>query len=84
MLTGFGIFANMCFYQAFLTGIYNYRTRELVNMRYVPFLLKFGVSSVVSGSLCYILYHDHLYEEEIYKVALKYRAEYDSRFEVEG
>jgi hypothetical protein len=39
-----------------MTGIYNYRTRELLNMRKVPILIKFAVSSVISLYMCNKLY----------------------------
>ena len=77
---GFGAFSNFFIYQAFLTGIYNYRQRELLNMRRVPLVLKLGISSMVSGAMCYLLYQDHLYEEDLYRLALKYRKEYDNDY----
>ena len=80
MLVGYGAFSNFFMYQAFLTGIYNYRQRELLNMRRLPLPLKLGLSTAVSGSMCYLLYLDHLYEEDLYRVALKYRQEYDQNY----
>lgn len=56
MLVGFGCFTNFFLYQAFMTGIYNYRQRELLNMRRVPIVLKVGLTTAVSGTMCYLLY----------------------------
>ena len=67
-------------YQAFLTGIYNYRQRELLNMRKIPFAFKLALSSLVTGTMCYSLYNDNLYDEQLYSMALKYRNEYDDTF----
>ena len=80
MLLGFGVFSNFFIYQAFLTGIYNYRSRELLNMRSVPLVLKLGLSTSVSGAMCYLLYYDNLYDDDLYKLALKYRTEYDGQY----
>jgi hypothetical protein len=77
LLTGFGLFGNFAIYNAFLTGIYNYRHHEMLNMRKVPFPLKLFLSSSLTGLMCYHLYNDHLYDEDLYRVALKYRHEYD-------
>ena len=60
-----------------MTGIYNFRTRELMNMRKVPFLAKFAVSSLVSYVMCKKLYETMVYDPELYRVAIKYRAQYD-------
>jgi len=81
MLMGFGAFANFFLYQAFLTGIYNYRNRELLNMRRVPFVAKVALSTGVSAYMCHLLYTDHLYDADLYRVALKYRPEYDQEFQ---
>lgn len=79
-LTGFGMFANFFMYQAFLTGIYNYRSRELLNMRRIPFPAKLGLSSLITGMMCYSLYNDNLYDDQLYSMALKYRDEYDETY----
>lgn len=79
-LMGFGMVANLFVYQAFLTGLYNYRQRELLNMRRVPFALKITLSTLVSGSMCWALYVDSLYDEDLYEMALKYRTEYDKAY----
>ena len=70
---GFGFFSNFFIYQAFCTGIYELRQRELANMRRIPFYFKIGVSTLISGTMCYKLYNDNLYHEDIYRVACKYR-----------
>jgi len=49
-------------------------------MRKVPLPLKLGLSSAVSGYMCYLLYTDHLYDEDLYRVSLKYRKEYDTTY----
>jgi hypothetical protein len=78
MLTVFGLFSNFTIYNCFFTGIYNFRTREIVDMRRVPFLAKFGASSLVAGMMCVKLWDHNIYEAELYEVALKYRERYDN------
>jgi len=78
MFFGFGVVSNLFVYQAFLTGIYNYRYHELLNMRRVPFALKIGLSSAVTGYMCYLMYNDSLYDEDVYRLATKYRTNFDS------
>ena len=63
-----------------MTGIYNYRQRELMNMRRVPFPVKLAFSTTVSGLMCYHLYQDNLYTENLYKLATKYRQDFDEEF----
>jgi hypothetical protein len=78
MLTVFGLFSNFAIYNCFFTGIYNLRTREIIDMRRVPFIAKFGVSSIVAATMCKKLWENNIYEAELYEVALKYRDRYDS------
>ena len=78
MLMGFGAVTNFFLYQAFATGIYNYRNRELLNTRRIPVVAKLGLTTAVTGTMCYLLYQDHLYDEETYKTALKFRDRYDT------
>ena len=78
MLTALSVVTNSLFYVAFLRGIYNYRTRELINMRNVPFVAKFALSTSVSFYVSYQLWKDDIYNPELYKLALKYRPEYDA------
>jgi hypothetical protein len=80
MLMCFGAFSNFAVYQAFLTGIYNYRYHELLNMRKVPVVLKLTLSTSLTGFMCFQLYNNHLYDEDLYRVALKYRPEYDNKY----
>ena len=80
MILGFGVVSNLFVYQAFLTGIYNYRYHELLNMRRVPFALKIGLSSAVTGYMCYLMYNDSLYDEDVYRLATKYRTNFDSSY----
>ena len=56
LIYGFGLVSNFFIYQSTVTGIYNYRQRELLNMRHVPFPIKFAFSSAISGMMCYKLY----------------------------
>ena len=63
MLMGFGVFANFFIYQTFFTGIYNYRTRELCNMKRVPFPVKLLASMAITGGMVSALYTDSLYDE---------------------
>ena len=80
-LVAFGVFANASIYFAFLTGIYNFRTRELVNMRRVPFLAKFAVSRALSIYMCKRLYEKQIYEPDLYRLAIKYRPQFDSDYQ---
>ena len=66
MLFFFGAFSNFFVYQTFLTGIYNYRTHELINMKTVPLPGKLFLSSLVSFTMCKYLYVDHIYDEKMY------------------
>lgn len=80
LLTAFGIFTNFAFYNCFLTGIYNFRTSEILDMRRVPFLAKFAISSATAFYLCSKLWDSNIYEAELYQVALKYREKYDKEY----
>lgn len=82
LLTAFGLFTNFALYNCFLTGIYNVRTTELLDMRRVPFLLKFAVSAGVSYYMCTKLWDSNIYEAELYEVALRYRDRYDKDYVV--
>ena len=73
ILVGFGLFSNFAIYFAFMTGIYNFRTNELVNMKSVPFPIKFTITSLVAYTMCVKLYEKQVYEPELYRIALKYR-----------
>lgn len=78
MLGMFGLFSNFAIYNCLFTGIYNFRTRELIDMRRVPFLAKFAMSSAVSFYMCKKLWDNNIYEAELYEIALKYRDRYDN------
>ena len=80
-ICAFGIFANAAAYLAFMTGIYNYRTKEILNMRKVPFVVKFGLSSLVAYTMSLKLYENYVYEPEIYRVAIKYRVQFDKDYQ---
>ena len=81
LLTAFGIFTNFAVYNCFLTGIYNLRTTELLDMRRVPFLIKFSVSTGVALYMCSRLWDNNIYEAELYQVAIKYRDRYDKEYQ---
>ena len=68
------------FYKLFLQGIYNFRAKEILNMRTVPFALKFGISALVGGLMARDMHLKSIYEPELYKIALKYRTFYDADF----
>ncbi len=80
LLTGFGLFTNFALYNCFLTGIYNFRTTELMDMRRVPFLVKFTISTGVAFYMCSKLWDSNIYEADLYQVALKYREKYDKEY----
>ncbi len=79
-MAGYGFVFNFFLYHGVMTGIYNYRIYELVNMRRVPFPLKLGATSLVTFLMCRRLYNENLYEEDTYKAALKYRHLYDKDY----
>jgi len=51
-LGAFGAITNFAIYNAFFVGIYDFRTKELVNMRKVPFVVKFAASTLISVWMC--------------------------------
>ena len=63
-----------------MTGIYNYRIYELVDMKRVPLPLKIAGSSLVCYGVAYLMFRRNLYEEEVYKAATKYRHLYDKEY----
>ena len=80
MLAAFGLFTNFALYNCFMTGIYNVRNFELLDTRKVPFLVKFGISSLVAYYICSHLWNKNIYEPELYSVALKYRKQFDKQY----
>jgi hypothetical protein len=80
MLTVFGIFSNFAIYNCFFTGIYNFRTTEILDLRRVPFVTKFALSSLIAYQMCKRLWDSNIYEAELYEVALRYREKYDKEF----
>ena len=76
------MFANFFLYHAVMTGIYNYRIYEVMDMRKIPLVFKVGFTSAITGSMCYALYNDRLYDEDHYRIALKYRHEHDEKYKV--
>lgn len=81
MMVGFSGLTTFLVYNAFFRGIYTFRARELVNMRQVPFALKFGISASLGLYLSYDQHLQSIYEPDLYKVALKYRTYYDSDYQ---
>ena len=45
-------------------------------MRRVPLPAKLAMTTVVSCGMSYLMYCDHLYDEETYRVALKFREKF--------
>jgi len=81
MLAFFGLFANFALYNSLMTGIYNFRSTEVLDMRRVPFLAKFGISSFIAYQMCVRLWDTHVYEAELYEIALRYRHNYDPEYQ---
>jgi len=79
-LMAYGMFANFFLYHSVMTGIYNYRIHEVLNMKKIPLVFKVGITSAITGSMCYALYNDRLYEEDHYRIALKYRHQHDEKY----
>ena len=66
LLFVFGAFTNFALYNCFLTGIYNFRTSELLDTRRIPFVFKFALSTYVSYYMCKKLWENNIYEAELY------------------
>jgi len=49
-------------------------------MRSVPFFAKFGVSTLIAVAMCRSLWTKQVYEADLYRVALKYRNQYDEDY----
>ena len=67
-------------YNTVFRGIYSFRSTQLVNMRHVPFALKFGVSCLSGFLVARDLQLRSIYDPELYKVAIKYRTYYDEDY----
>lgn len=72
-LAGFAILSNVTLYHAFLVGIYDFRSTELINMKRVPFAAKLAVSSFLSFYMTKMLWEKQIYEPDLYRLAIKYR-----------
>ena len=79
-MAGFAFVSTFLVYNAFFRGIYNFRTRELVNMRRVPFYLKFGVSALFGIAIGRDMHLKAIYDPDLYRIALKYRTYYDAEY----
>ena len=82
-MTGFTMVATTMTYLTFFRRIYNFRAREIINMRQVPFALRFGISATIGAILSYDVHCKVIYDPDLYKVALKYRYYYDKDFQKE-
>ena len=49
-------------------------------MRRVPSFFKIGLSSAISFAFAYRLHNNYLYDDAIYRVAVKYRKEFDPEY----
>ena len=80
-MVGFASLGSFLIYNAFFRGIYNFRTKEIVNMRNVPFALKFGISVAIGFGIARDVHMKAMYDPDLYRVAIKYRTYYDPAFE---
>jgi hypothetical protein len=64
-----------------MIGIWNFRTQEVMDMKRVPFALKFVVSSVAAYMMCSTLWNTNLYDPDLYRLAVKYRHKFDADFD---
>lgn len=53
-------------------------------MKHVPWFFKLGASVFVSYQLSKRLYHKQLYDPEVYRLAIKYRHEFDKSVTAAG
>ena len=72
-MVGFAFATSFLVYNAFLRGIYNYRAREIINMRSVPTPLKAGLSIGLGIYIARDMHFKSIYEPDLYRIALKYR-----------
>jgi hypothetical protein len=49
-------------------------------MRKVPFLAKFAASFLVAFTMCGKLWNKQVYEPDVYRLALKYRPQFDEAY----
>lgn len=54
-----------------------------MNMRRIPFPFKIAFSSSMAVLMCYYLYNDNIYNENLYKLATRYRTDFDESFKGE-
>jgi hypothetical protein len=79
-LSVFGLATTAGIYAAFFVGIYDFRATELINMRRVPMIVKLTASSLIAAKMTYLLWEKQIYEPELYRVALKYRPQFDQDY----
>ena len=82
-MAGFAFVSTILTYYTFFRRIYNFRSREILNMRQVPFALRFGISALIGCSISYDMHIKAIYDPDLYRVALKYRSFYDRDFQRE-
>ena len=80
MMVGFSLATSFFFYAAFLRGIYNFRNREILNMRRVPLTAKLAIAGGLGVIVARDIHFNSIYEPNVYKLAVKYRPLYDSSF----
>ena len=79
-MSGFAVLTSVLTYYTFFRRIYNFRAREILNMRTIPFPIRFGISTLIGCALSYDMHIKAIYEPDLYRVALKYRPQYDSDY----
>ena len=79
-MSGFAVLTSVLTYYTFFRRIYNFRAREILNMRTIPFAIRFGISTLIGCALSYDMHIKQIYEPDLYRVALKYRPQYDSDY----
>ena len=80
-MVGFSLVATFMIYNTFFRGIYNFRSRELLNMRSIPFAARLGVSALIAVAFGHDMHIKAMYDPDLYRVALKYRSYFDSDYQ---
>ena len=68
---------SMIFYGIFLRGIYVFRSHEVLNMAKIPNPIRIGVAWTVGFTLYRNVYKYHIYNRDLYSLAVKYREFYN-------
>ena len=64
------------FYGIFLRGAYSFRSYEIFNMSILPNPVRIGIAWVVGYTLYNNVYKYHIYNRDLYALAVKYREFY--------